>query len=238
MAATPSIDLSGWFDEQLAGASPDLLRDMIKTFAEALMGADADAVCGAEYRARSAERTNSRNGYRGREWDTRAGTIEVAIPKLRAGSYFPDWLLERRRRAEQALVTVVATAYLLGVSTRRMERLVETLGITRLSKSQVSVMFNEYALRAAVLSLPPYAHSRSLLEVLSHMKARRKTDVLLITVKGVELQAVKSVLGILPREAGEEGPRGSRLWRSKIRVQSTEGQLDVICSDGWRGKEL
>jgi hypothetical protein len=66
MAATPSIDLSGWFDEQLAGASPDLLRDMIKTFAEALMGADADAVCGAEYRARSAERTNSRNGYRAR----------------------------------------------------------------------------------------------------------------------------------------------------------------------------
>src|ERR671910_725350 len=121
MAATPSIDLSGWFDEQLAGASPDLLRDMIKTFAEALMGADADAVCGAEYRARSTERTNSRNGYRGREWDTRAGTIEVAIPKLRAGSYFPDWLLERRRRAEQALVTVVATAYLLGVSTRRLD---------------------------------------------------------------------------------------------------------------------
>src|SRR5918995_2712020 len=63
-----------------AGASPDLLRDMIKTFAEALMGADADAVCGAEYRARSTERTNSRNGYRGREWDTRAGTSEVAIP--------------------------------------------------------------------------------------------------------------------------------------------------------------
>ena len=66
MAATPSIDLSGWFDEQLAGASPDLLRDMIKTFAEALMGADADAVCGAEYRARSAGRTNSGNGYRAR----------------------------------------------------------------------------------------------------------------------------------------------------------------------------
>ena len=69
--------------------------------------------------------------------------MEVAIPKLREGSYFPDWLLERRRRAERALTTVVATCYLLGVSTRRMEKLVETLGITRLSKSQVSVMAKE-----------------------------------------------------------------------------------------------
>ena len=69
--------------------------------------------------------------------------MELAIPKLRSGSYFPDWLLERRRRAERALTTVVATCYLLGVSTRRMEKLVETLGITRLSKSQVSVMAKE-----------------------------------------------------------------------------------------------
>jgi putative transposase len=84
-----------------------------------------------------------RNGYRHREFDIRAGTLDVAIPKLRQGSYFPDWLLERRRRAERALATVVATCYLLGVSTRRMEKLVETLGITRLSKSQVSVMATE-----------------------------------------------------------------------------------------------
>jgi putative transposase len=79
-------------------------------------------------------------GYRPREWDTRAGTVELAIPKLRSGSYFPDWLLQHRRRAEQALVSVVATAYLLGVSTRRLEKLVEQLGIARLSKSQVSEM--------------------------------------------------------------------------------------------------
>jgi putative transposase len=101
---------------------------MIATFAEALMGAEADAVCGAGYGERSAERTNTRNGYRRREWDTRAGTVALAIPKLRQGSYFPDWLLERRRRAEAALVTVVATSYLLGVSARRMEKLVQTLG--------------------------------------------------------------------------------------------------------------
>jgi putative transposase len=86
---------------------------------------------------------NSRNGYRSREWDTRAGTMEVAIPKLGSGSYFPDWLLERRRRAKRALTTVVAKCYLLGVSTRGMEKLVETLGITRLSKSQVSNMAKE-----------------------------------------------------------------------------------------------
>lgn len=123
MAAGPSVDLSGWLDEQLAQASPDLLRGMVKTFAEALMGAEADAICGAPYRERSEERTNSRNGYRRRDWDTRAGTIEWAISKLREGSYFPDWLLERQRRAEAALISVVAACY-LGVSTRRMDRLV------------------------------------------------------------------------------------------------------------------
>ncbi len=86
------------------------------------------------------DRVNVRNGYRHRDFDTRAGTLDVAIPKLRSGSYFPDWLLERRRRAEAALTSVVATCYLLGVSTRRMEKLVESLGITRLSRSQVSEM--------------------------------------------------------------------------------------------------
>jgi putative transposase len=111
MAAVPSIDMSGWLSEQLAQANTDLLRAMVSSFAEALMGAEADAVCGAPFGVRSEERVNIRNGYRVREWDTRAGSIELAIPKLRQGSYFPDWLLERRRRAE-ALVTVVATSYL------------------------------------------------------------------------------------------------------------------------------
>src|SRR6266487_7161892 len=134
---------------------------MVSTFAEALMGAEADAVCGAPFGERSSERTNTRNGYRRREWDTRAGSIEVVIPNLRSGSYFPDWLLERRRRAEAALVSVVATSYLLGVSTRRMEKLVETLGITRLSKSQVSVMAKDLdaqveAFRTRPLDAGPY----------------------------------------------------------------------------------
>jgi putative transposase len=144
MTANPhSIDLATFVAEHLERAEPDLLRSMLTSFIQALMSADADAVCGAPYGVRSTERTNSRNGYRSRDFDTRAGSIEVAIPKLREGSYFPEWLLERRKRAERALVSVVATSYLLGVSTRRMEKLVETLGITRLSKSQVSVMARE-----------------------------------------------------------------------------------------------
>ncbi len=87
MTAGPSIDLSGWLTEQLAEASPDLLRQMITTIVHALMGAEADAVCGAEYGVRSEERTNASNGYRRRAWDTRAGTVELAIPKLRSRSY-------------------------------------------------------------------------------------------------------------------------------------------------------
>ena len=144
MTADPkSIDLTSFMAEHLERAEPDLLRSMLKTFVEALMSTEADALCGADYGTRTAERVNMRNGYRPRAWDTRAGTVEVGIPKLRSGSYFPDWLLERRKRAERAMVSVVATCYLLGVSTRRMEKLVEQLGISRLSKSQVSVMARE-----------------------------------------------------------------------------------------------
>jgi putative transposase len=102
------------------------------------MGAEADALCGAAYGERSPERVNIRNGYRERAWDTRVGTIELAIPKLRQGSYVPDWLLRPRRRAEQALVSVIADAYLAGVSTRRVDKLVRQLGVEGMSKSQVS----------------------------------------------------------------------------------------------------
>jgi putative transposase len=143
MTVNPSIDPARMLEEHLAQASPDLLRELLGSFINTLLSAEADAVCGAEYGVASAERTNRRNGYRHRDFDTRAGTIDVAIPKLREGSYFPEWLLERRKRAERALTSVVATCYLLGVSTRRMDKLVQSLGITGLSKSQVSVMAAE-----------------------------------------------------------------------------------------------
>ena len=105
MTAPSSIDPTRFLHEQLGSASPDLLRQMLTTFINMLMSAEADAVCGAPYGESSPERTNVRNGYRHRELDTRIGTIDVAIPKLRSGSYFPEWLLERRKRAEAALVS-------------------------------------------------------------------------------------------------------------------------------------
>ena len=140
MTVIPSIDPARLLEEQLAQASPDLLRELLTTFIDTLMSAEADAVCGAGYGLSSPERTNRRNGYRAREFDTRAGTLDLAVPKLRQSTYFPEWLLERRKRAERALTSVVATCYLLGVSTRRMDKLVQSLGITSLSKSQVSEM--------------------------------------------------------------------------------------------------
>ncbi|MGN6634938.1 MAG: IS256 family transposase [Oryzihumus sp.] len=143
MTVNPSIDPARMLEEQLAQASPDLMRELLTTFINTLMGAEADAVCGAAYGTVSEDRVNRRNGYRSRDFDTRAGTLDLAVPKLRQGSYFPEWLLERRKRAERALTSVVATCYLLGVSTRRMDKLVQTLGITTLSKSQVSVMAQE-----------------------------------------------------------------------------------------------
>jgi transposase-like protein len=108
MTAAPMIDPAHFLHEQLAQASPGLLRQMLTTFINTLMSAEADAVCRADHGARSEDGTNVRNGYRHRDFDTRAGTLDVAIPKLRAGSYVPDWPLERRRRAERALTTVVA----------------------------------------------------------------------------------------------------------------------------------
>ena len=134
------MDLNEWLRKQLEQAEPDLLREMVRSFAETLMSADADETCGAPYGVVSAERVNRRNGYRTRRWDTRVGTIDLRIPKVREGTYFPDWLLDARTRAERAFVQCVAEAYVRGVSTRRVEGLVETLGIASLSKSQVSEM--------------------------------------------------------------------------------------------------
>jgi len=161
MTAGPSIDPEQFLHEQLAQTSPDLMRSMLETFINALLSAQADSVCGAEYGMRSEARNNRRNGYRHRDLDSRVGTVDVAVPKLREGSFFPDWLLQRRQRAEAALTTVVATCYLLGVSTRRMDKLVQSLGITGLSKSQVSEMAKDLdqqveAFRTRPLSDGPY----------------------------------------------------------------------------------
>jgi putative transposase len=140
MTAPHIVDPAGLLGEALAEASPDLMRSLLQSIINALLSADADAVVGAEYGRPTPGRVAQRNGYRHRPLDTRVGTIDVAVPKLRKGSYFPEWLLERRKRAESALITVVADCYLAGVSTRRMDKLVKQLGIDSLSKSQVSRM--------------------------------------------------------------------------------------------------
>lgn len=140
MTAPHIVDPTGLLSEALSEASPDMMRSLLQTMINALLSADADAVVGAEYGRATPGRSAQRNGYRHRDLDTRVGTVDVAVPKLRTGSYFPEWLLERRKRAESALITVVADCYLAGVSTRRMDKLVKTLGIDSLSKSQVSRM--------------------------------------------------------------------------------------------------
>jgi putative transposase len=237
MAAEPSIDPAGWLDEHLAQASPDLLRAMLKSFAETLMSAEADAVCGAAYGARDPERVNRRNGYRDRVWDTRAGTIDLQLPKLREGSYFPEWLLQRRRRAEQALITVVATSYLLGVSTRRVERLVETLGITRLSKSQVSQMAASLdeqvtAFRTRPLDAGPYTFVAADALVLKVREGGRTVNVHALIATGVNVDGYREVLGV--QVATTEDGAG---WLAFLRDLTARGLSGVrlVTSDAHRG---
>jgi transposase-like protein len=120
-------------------AEHDPLRELVRWTVQELMDLEVAAQIGAGRYERTEERSTQRNGYRARTWDTRVGSLELQIPKLRQGSYFPSWL-EPRRRAEQALVAVVAEAYVQGVSTRKVEALVQALGISGLSRSEVSRM--------------------------------------------------------------------------------------------------
>jgi putative transposase len=237
MAAPPSIDLSGWLSEQLAQASPDLLRAMLSAFVEALMGAEADAVCGAPFAERSEERTNTRNGYRRRGWDTRVGSIEVAIPKLRTGSYFPDWLLERRRRAEAALISVVATSYLLGVSTRRMEKLVATLGIDRLSKSQVSEMAKTLdeqvaAFRTRPLDAGPYTFLAADALVLRVREGGRTVKVHALVATAVNAEGYREILGLQVTSA-EDGAGWLAFFRDLV-ARGLSG-VKLVTSDAHPG---
>jgi putative transposase len=238
MTANPhSIDLSAFVAEHLERAEPDLLRSMLHAFVQALMSAEADALCGAPYGARSADRTNSRNGYRTREFDTRAGTVEVAIPKLREGSYFPDWLLERRKRAEGALVSVVATSYLLGVSTRRMEKLVETLGITRLSKSQVSVMARELDeqvadFRSRPLDAGPYTFVAADGLTMKVREGGRVVNVHVLTATGINADGHREILGVDVTSA-EDGAGWLAFFRD-LTARGLSG-VSLVTSDAHSG---
>jgi putative transposase len=237
MTAPESVDPAGLLREQIESASPDLLRAMVKTFADALMSAEADAACGAGYGQRSPDRVTCRNGYRHREWDTRAGTIELAIPKLRSGSYFPDWLLQHRRRAEQALVSVVATSYLLGVSTRRVEKLVEQLGVAQLSKSQVSEMAQHLDVQVEAFRNRPLdaAHYTFVWMDALTIKVRehgRTVNVHALVAVGVNADGGREVLGL--DVASDEDGAG---WLAFLRSLTARGLSGVrlVISDAHRG---
>jgi putative transposase len=142
------------------GGDVDFLREGVRVLAQALMEVEVSGQIGATHGQRTPDRVAWRNGYRPREWDTRVGTVELAVPKLRQGSYFPS-LLEPRRRAERALAAVVAQCYVEGVSTRRVDDVARAMGLEGISKSQVSRICAELddavaAWRSRPLDAGPY----------------------------------------------------------------------------------
>ena len=229
-----SMDALVWLRKQLEADDNDLLREMVRSFAEELMGAEADAICGAGYGEISPDRTNRRNGYRSRRWDTRTGSIDLKIPKLRAGSYFPDWLLDARTRSERAFIQVVSEAYVRGVSTRRVEGLVETLGITSLSKSQVSEMATSLDemvtdFRDRPLDAGPYTYVWA--DALS-MKVReggRIVNIACLLAVGVNAEGNREILGV-DLATAEDGAGWLAFFRSLV-ARGLSGVGLVISDD-------
>jgi putative transposase len=196
-----NMDALAWLRKQLDGDESDLLREMVAEFARRLMAAEVDAVTGAGWGEVSPERMNHRNGYRQRPFDTRVGSIELAIPKLRRGSYFPDWLVDPRRRAEKALVAVVAECYIRGVSTRRVDGLVKTLGIESLSKSQVSRMAGELdemvtQFRNRPLDAGPYTYVWMDALTQKVREGGRIINVAVVIAVGVNRDGHREILGL------------------------------------------
>ncbi len=238
MTAPHIINPAGLLDQALGDASPDLMRHLLSTVINSLLSAEADQVCGAEYGMSSPERVNSRNGHRHRELDTRIGTIDVAVPKLRSGSYFPEWLLERRKRAEAALVSVVATCYLLGVSTRRMDKLVQTLGITSLSKSQVSRMAADLDDQVAAFRTRPLHESGPFTFVAADaltMKVReqgRVVNAVVLVATGVNADGHREVLGV--KVATSETKQAWNAFFADLVARGLTGTL-LVTSDAHAG---
>lgn len=229
------IDPLEWLRKQLE-SEDDVMREMVREVAEKLMGAEVDARCGADYGERSDDRVNVRNGYRSRDWDTRVGSIDLAIPKLRKGSYFPNWLLEPRRRAERALAAVVVEAYVQGVSTRRVEDLVQTLGIDRMSKSQVSTLAKE--LDAVVRSFRErpltgrYQYVWLDALFLKCREAGRIVNLATLVAVGVHEDGQREVLG-LDVVTGEDGAGWLAFLRS-LKARGLRG-VELVISDAHEG---
>ena len=213
----------------------DLLREMIGFAAERLMEMEVAGLAGAGYGEKSAERLAQRNGYRERAWETRAGTVELRIPKLRKGSYFPGFL-EPRRLAEKALTAVVQEAYIQGISTRSVDDLVKALGMSGISKSQVSRLCEEIDGRVkAFLDRPIEGDWPYLWIDATYVKVRsngRVVSVAAIMAVGVNADGRREVLGmdIGPSEA-------ETFWTAFLRKLARRGLRGVklVVSDAHEG---
>lgn len=238
MINSNTMDALGWLRKHLDDdGGNDMVREMVAAFAQQLMSGEADAICGAGYGEVSPDRVNSRNGYRERRWDTRAGTIELAIPKLREGSYFPGWLLEPRRRAEKAVVAVVADCYLRGVSTRRVDKGVQTMGIEGISKSQVSRMAAELdemvaEFRNRPLDSGPYTYVWADALTQKVREGGRIVNVAVVIAVGVNADGHREVLGA-DLTGTEDGAGWLALLRSLV-ARGLSGTALVI-SDAHEG---
>ena len=217
------------------GPDTDLLRQMIQFVAQRLMEMDVETLCGAGYGERSAERANSRNGYRERVWETRAGAIDLKLPKLRSGSYFPGFL-EPRRTGEKALAAVIQEAYIQGVSTRSVDELVKAMGMTGISKSQVSRRCTEIDERVgAFLGRPLEGDWPYLWIDATYVKVRqagRIVSVAVIIAVAVNTDGVREVLGMAvgPSEA-------ETFWTDFLRSLTRRGLRGVklVISDAHEG---
>jgi putative transposase len=214
----------------------DFLREGVRVLAQALMEAEVSAQIGAEHSERTLDRVTHRNGYRLRDWDTRAGTIELAIPRVRQGSYLPS-ILEPRRRAERALTAVVAQCYVEGVSTRRVDDIVRAMGLEGISKSQVSRMCAELdevvaAWRNRPLDAGPYAFVWLDALVVKVREGGRVTNTAALVATGVNADGHREVLG-LEVGAAEDGAA----WMAFLRSLVARGLAGVklVISDAHQG---
>lgn len=233
----PTMELSSWLRKQLEQSDADLLRQILQEVVERLMGAEVDGLCGADYGERSPQRSNSRNGYRERDWDTRLGSIELKIPKLRSGSYFPEWLLERRRRVEHALIAVVTECYVTGVSTRRVDKLVKTLGIEGISKSQVSEMAKSLdeaveQFRNRPLDAGPYTYLWIDALFIRCREAGRIVNVAAVLATAVNSEGHREVLGV-DVVTTEDGAAWTQFLRGLV-ARGLSG-VELVISDAHQG---